>query len=157
MAGLLGQLLSPDAAKSLEDLGAVEHELPALQGVPREAFTVVAARGGDDIWIEIRRQRRVTPAAAPTPVAESPAAAGAGQSEPVDEPSEPERTRREPSPPLPAHSSHSSSPVATAPLLGPNRCGMPRSATPIVIARRPRRVAFGGGGRSAASSCMSTK
>ena len=93
MAGLLGQLLSPDAAKSLEDLGAVEHDLPALSSVPDERFTVVAARGGNDIWIEIRRQRRVTP-----PVEESPAEAGSDQPEPVRV--QPEAVVAKPEPPV---------------------------------------------------------
>ncbi len=54
MVGMLGQLLPADAQASLAEFGAVEHRLP-----PRgtDHFTVVAARGGDDIWIEIRRRR----------------------------------------------------------------------------------------------------
>lgn len=67
MAGILGQLLSSEAEKALEELGAVEHQLPGLAAAPGEQFAVVAARGGNDIWIEIRRQRRVPPPA-PAPV-----------------------------------------------------------------------------------------
>lgn len=54
MVGMLGQLLPAEAQASLAEFGAVEHRLP-----PRgtDHFTVVAARGGDDIWIEIRRRR----------------------------------------------------------------------------------------------------
>jgi len=54
MVGMLAQLLPADAQASLAEFGAVEHRLP-----PRgtDHFTVVAARGGDDIWIEIRRRR----------------------------------------------------------------------------------------------------
>ena len=54
MVGMLAQLLSTDAQASLEEFGAVEHE---AAGASTDHFTVVAARGGDDIWIEIRRRR----------------------------------------------------------------------------------------------------
>ncbi len=54
MTGMLAQLLPADAQSQLVEYGAVEHRLP-----PRglDQFTVVAARGGEDIWIEIRRRR----------------------------------------------------------------------------------------------------
>src|SRR5688572_21315488 len=61
MSGMLTQLLPADAMRSLSEFGAVEHHLQPPQGM-RDAFTVVAARGGDDIWIEIRRKRAVVPA-----------------------------------------------------------------------------------------------
>jgi twitching motility protein PilT len=67
MEGLLAQLLSADALRGLREMGAVEHELAASPAGGADRFTVVAARGGDDIWIEVRRHRRVratTPAAA---------------------------------------------------------------------------------------------
>ena len=54
MTGMLGQLLPADAQTQLEEFGAVEYRIPQ-QGDDR--FSVVAARGGDDIWIEIRRRR----------------------------------------------------------------------------------------------------
>jgi twitching motility protein PilT len=57
ISGILGQLISPEAEKSLGELGAVEHRLAPLAAMPEEGFTVVAARGGDDIWVEIRRYR----------------------------------------------------------------------------------------------------
>ncbi|MGH9145079.1 MAG: hypothetical protein ACRD1Q_00105, partial [Vicinamibacterales bacterium] len=57
ISGILGQLISPAAEKSLEELGAVEHELAPLAVIPDERFAIVAARGGNDIWMEIRRQR----------------------------------------------------------------------------------------------------
>jgi twitching motility protein PilT len=79
MTGLLQQLLSPEAQHALEELGAVEHQLPSLGD---DRFTVVAARSGDDIWIEIRRRRAAArpraeqppPAPAPAPAAAAPAA-----------------------------------------------------------------------------------
>jgi twitching motility protein PilT len=54
MTGMLTQLLPADSHVQLEEFGAVEYRIPQ-QGDDR--FTVVAARGGDDIWIEIRRRR----------------------------------------------------------------------------------------------------
>ncbi|RPH64226.1 MAG: hypothetical protein EHM89_02175 [Acidobacteria bacterium] len=60
ISGILGQLISPAAEKSLEELGAVEHELAPLALIPDERFAVVAARGGNDIWMEIRRHRPAT-------------------------------------------------------------------------------------------------
>lgn len=65
MNGMLQQLLPSSAQDSLDEFGAVEHRLPPRDS---DAFTVVAARGGDDIWIEIRRRRK-TPAAAPVAAA----------------------------------------------------------------------------------------
>ncbi|MGE0864448.1 MAG: ATPase, T2SS/T4P/T4SS family [Vicinamibacterales bacterium] len=78
MKGMLQQLLPAPAQDSLDEFGAVEHRLPPAGP---DAFTVVAARGGDDIWIEIRR-RRGTLVAAPAP-ASSPVA------EPVERPEPP--------------------------------------------------------------------
>ena len=54
MTGMLGQLLPAESQAQLEEFGAVEYRIPQ-QGEDR--FSVVAARGGDDIWIEIRRRR----------------------------------------------------------------------------------------------------
>lgn len=54
MVGMLRQLLPADAQSALREDGAVEHLLPPLGD---HRFSVVAARGGDDIWIEIRRRR----------------------------------------------------------------------------------------------------
>jgi twitching motility protein PilT len=53
MHGMLVRLLPAEARATLDDLGAVEYALPS-RGSNR--FTVVAARGGEDIWIEIRRR-----------------------------------------------------------------------------------------------------
>lgn len=69
MEGMLAQLLTADALRSLREMGAVEHELEDRAAAAGDRFTVVAARGGDDIWIELRRHRRVAPVAAPEPVA----------------------------------------------------------------------------------------
>src|SRR5512140_2751560 len=57
VTGMLGQLLPADHRRALDELGAIEHDLPQSTVAGDERFTVVAARGGDDIWIEIRRHR----------------------------------------------------------------------------------------------------
>ena len=57
MLGLLSDLLPADAERALAEYGAVESELQPSQTAPDERFTVVAARGGDDVWIELRRKR----------------------------------------------------------------------------------------------------
>jgi twitching motility protein PilT len=64
---LLEQLLTVDQRHTLDDIGAVERDLPATDELP--AFTVIAARGGDDIWLEVRPVRP-KPAAALEPEAE---------------------------------------------------------------------------------------
>jgi twitching motility protein PilT len=61
VAGMLDQLLTPEQHQVLDELGAVDHELPAT--ADRPAFTVIAARGGDDIWLEIRPVRQKAEAA----------------------------------------------------------------------------------------------
>ena len=88
MTGMLAQLLTAEAQTQLEEFGAVEHRIPQ-EGNDR--FTVVAARGGDDIWIEIRR-RRPQPSAAVEPAVL--------EAQPEQQP-EPEMTASEP--PATAH------------------------------------------------------
>jgi twitching motility protein PilT len=86
--GIVGQLLPPELQRALDEFGAVQYELPAAPEFPREHFTVVAARGGDDLWTEIRRRRvpaedapgevfpsRGAPAGAAAAVAERPVVA----------------------------------------------------------------------------------
>ncbi len=55
--GIVGQLLSTESRRSLQEFGAVQYELPSMSEFPSERFTVVAARGGDDLWVEVRRHR----------------------------------------------------------------------------------------------------
>ncbi len=59
VAGMLTQLLPADSRRVLDELGAVEYDLPPSAFADGERFTAVVARGGDDIWIEIRRHRAV--------------------------------------------------------------------------------------------------
>jgi twitching motility protein PilT len=55
--GIVSQLLPADFRNALDEFGAVQYELAASQQFPGEHFTVVAARGGDDVWVEVRRRR----------------------------------------------------------------------------------------------------
>ena len=81
--GIVGQLLPSEIQNALEEFGAIQYELPALPEFPSEHFTVVAARGGDDVWVEIRRRRvpdedripdELFPAASAAPVVATPVA-----------------------------------------------------------------------------------
>ncbi len=53
--GMLGQILPLEQRQGLEEFGAVEYEIPR-ENPEGERFTVVAARGGDDVWLEVRRR-----------------------------------------------------------------------------------------------------
>jgi twitching motility protein PilT len=55
--GIVSQLLPPEALSALDEFGAIQQELAGLAEFPGERFTVVAARGGDDVWVEIRRRK----------------------------------------------------------------------------------------------------
>ena len=72
VAGMLTQLLPADSRRVLDELGAVEYDLPPSAFADGERFTAVVARGGDEIWIEIRRHR-VWPKDEPDPVSGPPA------------------------------------------------------------------------------------
>jgi twitching motility protein PilT len=90
MKGMLKELLPPEAQHALAEVGAVQHELPRNSFAGRERVTVIAARGGDDIWIEIRRLRApVSPAppvvAAPVVAPPAPAVAPIVEPPPVEE------------------------------------------------------------------------
>ena len=78
MDNVLTDLLSAEEQLALSEFGAVEREL-TIPEAPDDRFVLVVARGGDDIWIELRRQRGsarsrpdqpATPAAVPMPVAQ---------------------------------------------------------------------------------------
>src|SRR5258707_11860718 len=55
--GIVAQLLPIELQNALDEFGAVQYELAPMAEFPGEHFTVVAARGGDDVWAEIRRRR----------------------------------------------------------------------------------------------------
>jgi twitching motility protein PilT len=74
---MLEQLLPIDQRKALDEYGAIEYALPS-SGASSDRFTVVAARGGDDVWLEVRRTAAATGAvdvAEPVAVEQVPAAA----------------------------------------------------------------------------------
>jgi twitching motility protein PilT len=75
--GLLGEILPLDQRQELEDIGAIEYEIPRPEP-GTERFIVIAARGGNDVWLEVRRRHgqeveTVSPPAKPevTPEAEA--------------------------------------------------------------------------------------
>src|SRR5260221_3320717 len=59
MEGMLNELLPLESRQALDELGAVQHELAPVDTAGGETFKVVAAKGGDDIWIEICRRRQM--------------------------------------------------------------------------------------------------
>jgi twitching motility protein PilT len=91
MKGVLNDLLTPADQETLDDIGAVEREITS-KDAPGDKFILVAARGGDDIWIELRRQRAVVRPSKP--------AEGAGR-EPEPAAAEPPPAPAPPRPPSP--------------------------------------------------------
>src|SRR6187397_331658 len=57
VSGIVNQMLPAEMQQALSEFGAIQYELPPMPEFPGEHFTVVAARGGDDLWAEIRRHR----------------------------------------------------------------------------------------------------
>jgi twitching motility protein PilT len=80
VAGVIAQLLPTDAQRALQEFGAAQHELMEFPEFPGEHFNVVAARGGDDVWVEIRRRHQ---AAADRPGAGPAAWAGDEAPDPI--------------------------------------------------------------------------
>ena len=120
VSSMLTEILPVDQQRALDEFGAIEHEILPPNGI-LDRFTVVAARGGEDVWVEVRRKpmpAAVTSAAlpvnlgasAPSPtetgstavesVAAAPgdAVASADATPPVEEPGAPIETAA--SPPL---------------------------------------------------------
>src|SRR5262245_25277167 len=60
VSSMLSQILPNDQRQELDEFGAIEHEITAPAGVA-DRFTVVAARGGEDVWVEVRRKPFVAP------------------------------------------------------------------------------------------------
>ncbi len=56
---ILGQILPLEKRQALDDLGAVDHDIDASDG-SSDKFIAVAARGGEDVWLELRRKPKVT-------------------------------------------------------------------------------------------------
>ena len=79
VSGIVAQLLPAEFQHALDEFGAVQYTLPPQAEFPQEQFTVVVARGGDDVWAEIRRKRvldddRVSRPVEPAPLSASAAA-----------------------------------------------------------------------------------
>lgn len=55
VSDIIAELLPTESKRALEELGATQCVLPDNPLFPGERFSVVAARGGDDLWLEIRR------------------------------------------------------------------------------------------------------
>src|SRR3954471_2343157 len=55
--GILNQMLPQELQQALDEFGAVQYDLPGMPEFAGDLFTVVAARGGEDVWVEIRRRR----------------------------------------------------------------------------------------------------
>src|SRR5688572_6659405 len=85
VSGMLGQILPLDQRSALDEFGATDYNVTAAAH-PQERFTIVAARGGDDIWVEMRRHPK-TPAVEATRPAPEPAPAAAAPA-PVEQPLE---------------------------------------------------------------------
>lgn len=84
MGNVLTDLLSVEDQRALNEVGAVEKEL-TIPEAPGDRFMLVAARGGDDIWIELRRQRGST-----QPRRDQPAASASAAAAPPLPPAQPE-------------------------------------------------------------------
>ena len=52
---VIEELLPAESKRRLDDVGATQCALPENHLFPGERFSVVAARGGDDLWLEVRR------------------------------------------------------------------------------------------------------
>lgn len=75
---VLQELLPSEALRTLDDVGATQCVVSNLAQFPHEQFSIVAARGGDDVWVEIRRRPP-----SPVPVPET---AESGATEPQSPP-----------------------------------------------------------------------
>jgi hypothetical protein len=58
VAAILNQLLPVSEQCALAELGAAQHEIVDVPGLPGECFNVVAAEDDGDLWVEVRRGLR---------------------------------------------------------------------------------------------------
>src|SRR2546428_8065546 len=72
VTGILEQMLPAESRQALEEFGAIQYELPLLPQFRSEHFTVVAARGGDDVWVEVRRRQTTDDDLVPADMSETP-------------------------------------------------------------------------------------
>ncbi len=82
VSSMLGQILPADQQLALTEFGAIEHEIPSPAGIA-DRFTVVAARGGEDVWVEVRRRPIEVPTLQVTAEELAAASVGAPEPEPV--------------------------------------------------------------------------
>jgi twitching motility protein PilT len=157
MNGVLSDLLSADDQHTLSEVGAVEKEV-LLPDAPADRFLLVAARGGDDIWIELRRQRGAATGrvAAPAPPPPPAPAAAAPAPEPTSyrprmAPTHPHVPPAPPAPPAPPREAVTLPPTPPPaleadlpnPLTGGRRTPAPREVPPanvLPLARSPIRT-----------------
>lgn len=66
MSSMLTQMLTDEQRRTLDELGAIEEEI-AAPGESGGRFVVTAARGGDDVWVEVRRRKETRAAAVEVP------------------------------------------------------------------------------------------
>lgn len=88
--GIVSQLLPAEVLRALDEFGAAQYQLGPRADFPQEQFTVVVARGGDDVWAEIRRRRIADDDRVPDDIFGPAATAGTGphgaaEAEPVDD------------------------------------------------------------------------
>jgi len=122
MNNVLADLLTVEDGFTLRELGAVERDV-TIETAPGERFRLVAARTGDDIWVEFQRTRRTpdTGATVRMPVTAVPVVPPMGG--PATLPPAP-RPRMAPAhgpvpPPVPAEAPPSPPEPHTAPTLAP--------------------------------------
>ena len=75
VASVIAELLPDESQRALHEFGAAQHDLNELGEFPGEQFNIVAARGGDDVWVEIRRRHQSESARAAEPVTAFPGVA----------------------------------------------------------------------------------
>ena len=149
VSGMLAQLLPHDSRRALDEFGAIEHELPPSDATAGQRFTVVAARGGDDIWIEVRRYRQPAAAEPPAgavkatepPVVEPPAAVSPAEVPPL--PAAPAETRPVAEAPVAALESLPPPPAVSMPIVPPVPLIVP--PVPPIEAEAPVLEAAGAG------------
>jgi twitching motility protein PilT len=134
VSGMLQQLLPESERVSLAELGAIEYEMPASAAAPGR-FTVIAARGGDDIWLEIRYHRPPPPEVVFEPAAAPEAAAPAAEAVAAEAP-----PAEQPALPPVAEVAQPTAPEPIAPraeMVALVRIERPAVSLPAVIERAP--------------------
>ena len=79
---MLTQMVPGEHRESLDALGAVEVEVPETPAIPGR-FAIVAAKGGEDIWLEVRRVRIELPQPEASQAAAPMASTGAADAPPA--------------------------------------------------------------------------